>query len=113
MTKNKSKNEFIIRSAIKKYIAKKQAVTLNGQNVELPNLKTREDALELIMDRLNIYIEEQLINLKLSLPRFASGERKNEIKFKTIVSNHLISSEFPMIKKPSPNTFVDSMAEII
>jgi hypothetical protein len=105
--------DHVIRSSIKKFIGSIQKIKVNNEDVELQGFKLRQDALNEMLKRLNGMIEEQLINLKLEMPRYSSGEKQDKIIGKTITLKIVNPSNFPNLKKPSAQNFRDSILSLL
>lgn len=96
-------SKYVKISSVKKFFKQIQTLRLeNNEVVDLRgNIRLMGTSLDLIIQSLNDYIENQLKLLKYSIPKKNKGENKGEDKFNTILDRIVKESGFPTIPSPS------------
>jgi hypothetical protein len=96
------KREYIVKNRIFDYLHSPINFKIADSTYEiLPSLKVQTDAFDMILSRLNIYIEEQLDYLRYYIPRFTRGEKKGKPRVQSISLPYLELSQFPYLSRPS------------
>lgn len=86
---------FIIRKAVSKFLKEPIADPITKN--QMPKLRVKPEAIDLITEKLNIYIMEQIILLRANMPRKQRGNEKGELKKNIMDIQKIESTEFPRL----------------